>query len=81
MEIELDLIADQQDEFQKNPADSIKKFLTQEGHAFKDVTIPADHQISHLRSGWFHIMYVKGTRQCLRVDLCTGLLARPFSIE
>ena len=39
MEITLELMADQQRDFEKSPADLIKRFLTQEGHAFKDVTI------------------------------------------
>lgn len=60
MEVSLDLTADEQEEFQKNPADLIKRLLTQEGHAFKDVSIAAGHGISHLRSGWFHIVYDKG---------------------
>jgi hypothetical protein len=34
MEISLDLTADEQEELQKNPADLIKRLLTQEGHAF-----------------------------------------------
>ena len=74
MEISLDLSADQQREFQKNPGDLIKRLLTQEGHAFRDVSIAADHGISHLRSGWFHIVYDKGTP----ANVCVWIYVRGY---
>ncbi len=60
LEISLETTADQQKALESNPAELIKRFLTQEGLAFKDVVVRGDLRsmpVSHLRSEWFHVVY------------------------
>ena len=58
--IEIESSDEQKKAFDKDPIGLIKRLLTQEGHKFKDVTSTETLKgVSHLRSGWFHIVYDK----------------------
>ena len=58
--IEIEPTDEQKKAFEKDPIDLVKRLLTQEGHTFKDVTSHEPMKVvSHLRSGWFHIVYDK----------------------
>jgi hypothetical protein len=58
MQIEVEPTDEQKKMFEKDPTDLIKQLLTQEGHTFRELKgIEPGRPVSHLRGGWFHIVY------------------------